>query len=156
MKKYQSSFIKDIYSVTDYYNIKKLLKDYKQHGDTSVWEHSRNVAYKFYVIARFLEDKYFIKFNYHRLIVGAYLHDFFLYDWHKKEVWHKWHGFKHPHIAAENAKKMFDITDAEKHIIESHMWPLTLTKLPKSREALLVCIVDKIEAIKEIAKEYGF
>ena len=156
MKKNRISFYREIYNVTEYEKIKNLLKKYKQHGDTTVWEHSRNVAYKCYCIAKLLEKKYFIEFDYKKLVVGAYLHDFFLYDWHKKEEWHKWHGFKHPHIAAENAKKMFDIDDAEKLIIESHMWPLTPTKLPKSKEALLVCIIDKIEAIREIAKEYGF
>ena len=156
MGKNRVSFYREIYEATKYEQIKSLLKKYKQHGDTTVWEHSRNVAYRSYCIARLLEKKYFIQFDYKKLIVGAYLHDFFLYDWHEKEEWHKWHGFKHPHIAAENAKKMFDIDDEEKMIIESHMWPLTPTKLPKSKEALLVCIIDKIEAIREIAKEYGF
>ena len=156
MGNYRVSFYRDLYNVTNYNLVKNLLKDYKQHGDTSVWEHSRNVAYKCYVVAKYLEKKYFIEFDYEKLIVGAYLHDFFLYDWHEKEKWHKWHGFKHPRFAAKNAKEMFNINDDEKLIIESHMWPLTLTKFPKSKEAMLVCLIDKVEALKEIAKEYGF
>ena len=156
MGKYRVSFYRDLCNVTDYNLVKNLLKNYKQHGDTSVWEHSRNVAYKCYVVAKYLEKKYFIEFDYDKLIVGAYLHDFFLYDWHEKDECHKWHGFKHPRLAAKNAKKMFNIDDDEKLIIETHMWPLTFTKFPKSKEAMLVCLIDKVEALKEIAKEYGF
>ena len=156
MGKYRVCFYRDICSLTDYAFVKDLLREYKQHGDTSVWEHSRNVAYRCYVVAKYLEEKCFIEFDYEKLMVGAYLHDFFLYDWHDKEEWHKWHGFKHPRIAAENASKFFNIDDDERLIIESHMWPLNFRKFPKSKEAMLVCLVDKVEALKEIAREYGF
>ena len=139
-------FYKYIYKLTKYKYIKKLLKNYKQHGK---WEHSRNVAYRSFMLAKRLEKRYNIQFNYDDLIVGAYLHDFFLYDWHEKNKAHRWHGFSHPKTAAKNAKKMFDISESEQKIIESHMWPLTITKLPKSKEALLVCMVDKYSAIIE-------
>ena len=142
-------FYKYIYKLTKYKYIKKLLKNYKQHGKTSVWEHYRNVAYRSFMLAKRLEKRYNIQFNYDDLIVGAYLHDFFLYDWHEKNKAHRWHGFSHPKTAAKNAKKMFDISESEQKIIESHMWPLTITKLPKSKEALLVCMVDKYSAIIE-------
>ena len=142
-------FYKYIYKLTKYKYIKKLLKNYKQNGKTSVWEHSRNVAYRSFMLAKRLEKRYNIQFNYDDLIVGAYLHDFFLYDWHEKNKAHRWHGFSHPKTAAKNAKKMFDISESEQKIIESHMWPLTITKLPKSKEALLVCMVDKYSAIIE-------
>ena len=142
-------FYKYIYKLTKYKYIKKLLKNYKQHGKTSVWEHSRNVAYRSFMLAKRLEKRYNIQFNYDDLIVGAYLHDFFLYDWHEKNKAHRWHGFSHPKTAAKNAKKMFDISESEQKIIESHMWPLTITKLPKSKEALLVCMIDKYSAILE-------
>ena len=142
-------FYKYIYKLTKYKYIKKLLKNYKQHGKTSVWEHSSNVAYRSFMLAKRLEKRYNIQFNYDDLIVGAYLHDFFLYDWHEKNKAHRWHGFSHPKTAAKNAKKMFDISESEQKIIESHMWPLTITKLPKSKEALLVCMVDKYSAIIE-------
>ena len=44
---------------------------------------------------------------------------------------------------------MCNINHEVDEIIISHMWPLTLLHFPKSREAFLVCIVDKIEAVYE-------
>ncbi len=53
------------------------------------------------------------------------------------------HGFRHPKIAYDNAKMFYDINEREKIIIESHMWPLTLTKFPTTLEAKIICAVDK-------------
>lgn len=152
MEKNRVRFYREITRVIKYNEIKEILLKYKQHKNTSVWEHSRNVAYRCYIIAKHIEKRYGVKFNYKELLVGAYLHDFFLYDWHKKEKWHKWHGFKHPMIASRNAQRMFNINDKERLIIESHMWPLNIKRLPKSKEAILVCIVDKFSAILETVK----
>jgi uncharacterized protein len=79
---------------------------------------------------------------------GALLHDFFLYDWHIPDKTRRWHGFTHPRIALENAKKYFKLNEKEKDIILNHMWPLTV-KFPRSREAFIVCIADKICSIIE-------
>lgn len=49
----------------------------------------------------------------------------------------------HAHTALLNADARFALTDKERDIIAHHMWPLNLTKLPRCREALLVCLVDK-------------
>lgn len=123
---------------------------YFQHGTTTVYKHSRNVAYYSLYIAQKLENKFVIKFNYDNLIVGAFLHDLFLYDWHEDDPSHRLHGFTHPITASENAKKMCNVNKEVEKIIKSHMWPLTITRIPTTREALLVCIADKIMATKEI------
>ena len=34
-------------------------------------------------------------------------------------------------------------------MILSHMWPLNITKVPKSKEALILCVADKCIALKE-------
>ena len=55
----------------------------------------------------------------------------------------KLHGFRHPLIASINARKYYDINEDERIIIESHMWPLTITKFPKTIEAKIICLIDK-------------
>lgn len=132
-----------------YASIRKELCKYLQHGDTTIMRHCRNVAYFSFTFAKFLEKKFHIHFNYEDLIIGAYLHDLFMYDWHEKNKEHRLHGFSHPMVASKNAKKLCHINVKEQAIIESHMWPLTITKIPKSREAFLVCLFDKYSAILE-------
>ena len=74
-----------------------------------------------------------------------------MYDWHKTdEARPRLHGFRHPHIACMNAEKFFDISTQEKLIIETHMWPLTITKFPKTAEAKIVCLADKLCSTHEI------
>ena len=45
-------------------------------------------------------------------------------------------------MALKNAKRDFRLTDREQDIIAKHMFPLT-PALPKYRESVLVCLVDK-------------
>lgn len=80
-------------------------------------------------------------------------HDFFLYDWHVAEGREKLHGIRHPAIASKNAQKYYNINDEEKIIIESHMWPLTITKFPRTTESKVICIVDKICSVRETFKK---
>lgn len=129
--------------------IRKELSKYIQHGDTSIRKHTRNVAYLSFVCAKMLENRFHIQFDYEDLIIGAYLHDLFLYDWHEKNADHRFHGFSHPRIASQNAQSLCKISPKEIAIIESHMWPLTITKIPKSKESLLVCLFDKYCATLE-------
>lgn len=142
------------YLITKFYysTVRKKLNKYMQHGQTTVMKHCRNVAYFSYTIAKFLENHFKIHFDYETLVIGAYLHDLFLYDWHEKNKAHRLHGFTHPKLASENAQFLCHINEKTKKIIESHMWPLTVTKVPKSREAILVCLVDKYSAIMETLK----
>ena len=130
----------------------KLMKTYNQHGKTSTYLHCKKVAEVSYKI-----DKVFkLNCNKRELLRGAMLHDFFLYDWHitgrninKSLNPFKLHGFVHPELAKNNAEKEFTLSKNEKHIIETHMWPLTLRKLPMSREAWVVTIADKYCSIRE-------
>lgn len=58
-------------------------------------------------------------------------------------------GYRHPMIASKNAKEICSVNEEVIKIIESHMWPLTITKIPKTKEAMLVCLVDKLLATRE-------
>lgn len=120
---------------------------YTQHADISVYTHCVMVARYSARLSRFLH----LKCSTESLIRGALLHDFFLYDWHiakSKEIGGL-HGFVHPVIAAENAKKRFTLTDREYNIIIRHMWPLTLTRIPVSKEGWVVSLVDKYCSLLE-------
>ena len=120
-------------------------KKFIQHGNTSVYQHSIAVAYYSYWLASFLG----IKVNERALIRGALLHDYFLYDWHEKDSRnYRWHGFRHPKRAFENAKEEFDLCDIEENLIKCHMFPLTPIP-PMHREGVLVCLVDKMCSITE-------
>lgn len=117
-----------------------------QHGDVSVFAHSMAVAA--YSIK--LADKLGIKYDRKSLIRGALLHDFFLYDWHEtSNVGDGLHGFAHPLTASKNAVRYFNLNKKEMDIIRKHMWPLTITKMPKCRESWLVCAVDKYCSLLE-------
>ena len=151
---YKKDFIQRVMQIKRYVAIQKMLSKYIQHGKTTVYIHSRNVAYLSYIIARFCERRLKLKINYDVLVVGAMFHDFFLYDWHKLDGRERLHGFNHPKIASINAQKYFNINDEEKVIIETHMWPLTITKFPKTIEAKIVCIADKWCSTKETIKRF--
>lgn len=115
-----------------------------QHGTTSVLEHSISVTALTLAVATKLR----IPVDQRVLARGALLHDYFLYDWHDPDPWHKVHGFRHPFIACKNAVRDFGVTPHEQAMIRTHMFPLVPIP-PVSREAALLCLVDKIVATKE-------
>lgn len=145
-KNEQILFYSIIKTYTDHALVQSM-KRYLQHGSVSTYEHSLNVAKMCYLI----DKKLSLKLDKKALLTSAILHDFYLYDWHNGSM-NKIHGFSHPDTAAKNAKKYFDITSKEENAIRSHMWPLTITKLPKSREAWILCFADKYCATQEILK----
>ena len=78
-------FLLYIAEIKRHLKIQQMLSKYVQHGSTNVYTHSRNVAYKSFLFAKFLERKFGYKIDYEILTVGAMFHDFFLYDWHSLE-----------------------------------------------------------------------
>lgn len=98
------------------------MDEYVQHGTTSTLQHCLSVVH----ISCAMAEKLHIRVNYENLIVGALLHDFYLYDWHTHQDEGVLHGFAHPHIACRNAAMRFHVNAEVQHIITTHMWPLTL------------------------------
>ena len=123
-------FYLNLRAIENYKEVCRLESLYFQHGKTTVHKHSRNVAYYSLLFAKKLEKRFNIVFNYNNLIIGAFLHDLFLYDWHEKDNSHRLHGYTHPITASVNAKKMCHVND----------------------EVVNVCIVDKLIAIRETFK----
>ena len=132
--------IKDI---TENSNV-SALKDHIQHINSSRYAHCKEVAFYTFLICKKLNLDYISAAR------GAMLHDFYFYDWRNKHVegQKKFHLFRHPRIALENALDIFKLNEIEKDIIEKHMWPLTIS-LPRFAESYIVTFVDKYCATKE-------
>lgn len=123
------------------------MKEFRQHGDTSCFEHCYMSAYYCYWICKKL------KWDYVSATRAAMLHDLFLYDWRIKQPNIKGlHAFVHGKIAYKNASNLFNLNNKEKDIIIKHMWPTTIVP-PRYKEGFVLTIVDKYCAVKETRKD---
>ncbi len=120
-----------------------------QHGKTTVYGHSLNVAQMSLRLSGLLH----MPVRQEEMLRGALLHDYFLYDWHDPSNGHPLHGISHAQTALENASEDFELSELEKDIITHHMFPLTLHP-PRSREAWLVCFADKLCAFTETVNRF--
>ena len=119
------------------------MKKYRQHYETSWFDHCYMVSYYCYLICK----KYHL--DYISATRAAMLHDLFLYDWRVREPNRKGlHAFTHGKTACDNASKLFDLSQKEKDMILTHMWPVTL-KFPTSIEGFILTFVDKYCATAE-------
>ena len=83
------------------------------------------------------------------VLIASILHDYYLYDWRKDRSKLKHHGQRHPYIAAEQAKRDFDVSELAQTIIKSHMWPINFKEFPKTKEARILSYSDKDVAVCE-------
>lgn len=124
------------------------MRQFRQHYDTSCFEHCKNVAFYSFLICKKLG------FDYVSAARAGMLHDLFLYDWRKRIDGRKGlHAFTHPKAALKNAKKLFSLTPKEEDIIVKHMWPVTLL-LPRYKESYIISFVDKYCALSESFATY--
>ena len=107
-----------------------------QHHHSTRLEHSVNVSYTSYKIAK--------KFGWDAKSTarGGLLHDFFYYDW-RVTKFNKSHAWVHPRIAVRNARKLVNLNKKEEDIILKHMWGATIAP-PKYKESYIVTIELKI------------
>lgn len=146
-KDFKQEFDSIIHDLVSNETVQKM-KNYRQHYDTSCFDHCKNVAYYSYLICK----KY--NLDYISAARAGMLHDLFLYNWRVRENGRKGlHAFTHPKSAFENASKIFDLNEKETDIILKHMWPVTI-KLPKYAESYIITFVDKYCAIQESIKAY--
>lgn len=119
------------------------MKNFRQHYETTCFDHCYSAAYYCYLICK----KYHL--DYKSATRAAMLHDLFLYDWRVRQPGRKgFHAFTHGRVACENACKLFDLNEKEKDIIIKHMWPVTI-QFPKSIEGFILTFVDKYCALSE-------
>lgn len=121
------------------------MRQYIQHGSITTYRHCADVTRMCF----WLNRRFHLGADEPTLVRGAFLHDLYLYDWHEKNGDHKWHGFHHADRALENADSLFRLNARERQMIYCHMWPLNLTRLPRSREAAILCLSDKLCALRE-------
>lgn len=123
------------------------MKKFYQHGKRSTYDHCLHVAICSAIVA---EKMKLSKEQIENVILGAMLHDYFLYDWHdgrmRKEGIHCW---SHPKVALKNACAEFNLNKKQKNIIRAHMFPSTIFHVPLCIEAWIVCLVDKLCATTE-------
>ncbi|MBN1382981.1 MAG: phosphohydrolase [Deltaproteobacteria bacterium] len=131
-----ADIIKPLYEHPD---VARLAK-YKHHRETSRLDHSMEVAWLSYVIAKKMS------LDYQAVIRGAILHDLFFYDWLSEGP--RFHGLRHPRISLKNAGKVTNLSNIEIDIIKKHMWPLTPMP-PRYPESWIVCFVDTYCTVKE-------
>ena len=125
----------------------RMMGRWNHHGHISTLDHSLFVAYCSFRAARAL------RLDATAAARGGLLHDLYLYDSKDKSAHPGFQCFDHPKAAARNAEKLTRLTDKERNIILSHMWPMG-GALPRSREAVLVDLVDTFCAGLELARIY--
>lgn len=123
----------------------KKLAYYEQHVKTSRLDHSINVAYYSFRIAKIIGA------DPRQAARAGLLHDLYWYNWHTKKTPYN-HAYLHPMLALKNAEKISDLSEAEKDAIVNHMWPLS-KGMPKFRESYAVTIADKYAATLEVVKQ---
>ena len=119
------------------------MKQYRQHHNTSCFEHCLFVSYNTYIICR----KH--NLDYISAARAGLLHDLFLYDWRKRENGREGlHAFTHPKEALKQAMSITNLNAREQDIIKNHMWPVT-PSVPKYKETYIITLVDKYFAVAE-------
>lgn len=150
---------KEFYDIiSDILNSEEFLKrkKYRHHENESVYEHSLEVSYLSYKLAK--------KFgcDYKSAAIGGLLHDFYPYPWQyteeeknifniparSKNIFNQ-HGFVHAKEALFNAQKFYPefLNYKIENIILRHMFPLNIMP-PKYIESWIVTFSDKYVSSK--------
>lgn len=125
----------DIIEIQEVRNMRNL----KQHtNQCSLLEHCLYTAYLTYRIC----DKWGLDCK--QAVRGAVLHDFRLDDNPDNKTL-RFHG----RDCEKTASLYFNLSNKEKNIIISHMWPFNFKQRPQSKEAVVVCLVDTYCAVIE-------
>ena len=114
------------------------------HHGISRFEHSCRVSYYSYKVTKILN------LNFKEVARAALLHDFFFSEnkTNKEKVKSM---FVHSKKSLKNSEELFYLSDMEKDIIFTHMFPLNINRIPRYMESWIVSFIDKIVAIYEFS-----
>lgn len=119
------------------------LKFYRHHDNTRL-DHCLKVSYNAYKLAK----KF--KLDCKAAARAGLLHDFFYGDLrYINVIERKYMLNNHPSFAVYNSNNLFKLTEKEKNMILSHMFPLS-NEIPRYKESILLDLIDDYEAIKEV------
>ena len=119
----------------------------KHHNRTTVGDHTIRVAHTSLKICNFLE-KIHISTKKSDVVVGALCHDLGILDRDKCFKNNAECYREHPTRSLDVARRLVpDINYNTEKIIRCHMWPVTITKFPTSKESMIVSIADKYAAV---------
>lgn len=138
-KSQRNEFDLIVEDIINNHNFKEL--DNETHHGISRYGHSYRVAEGVYKITKKLH------FNYQEATRAALLHDFY-FNYQLEENGDVKNLVEHPKMALLNASKYYELSDLQKNMISSHMFPLS-KELPKYKESICMTIVDKVVAIYE-------
>ncbi len=119
------------------------MRSLPHHPGVSCFEHSIFVSYVAFRLARRWG------LDWRAAARGGLLHDLYLYRWNDRTAHPGNQCLDHPVFALRNAEALTTLTDKERNIILAHMWPLAV-HLPRSREAWVVSLADKLCATAEV------
>lgn len=139
---YDDEYIKIVEEILDHRDFQDM-DSWIQHISTRRLSHCINVSFISYKIAKFLHV------DAASCARAGLLHDFCLYDFHDDTHKHTKQLFNHPKIAAETAKKRFNLSDKETRAILTHMFPFG--PIPTSWTGWILQFADKICAVGEFA-----
>lgn len=123
-------------------------KNITHHGMTR-FDHSVRVSYYSYKIAKLL----FL--DYKDVARAGLLHDFFFTDNKNIRIKTRMYTlYNHPKFALSNASQNFYLSEKEKDIIRSHMFPINIY-VPRYLESWIVDLTDNIVAICEASTRFG-
>ncbi len=120
----------------------------RQHRSSTTYAHCIAVTMQ----ALRLAKKWKMKVDVSSLVRGCLLHDYYLYEYTTVKPKPKKHASHHGETAMNRAIEDFGLNEIEKNMIFCHMWPIRLLNPPKSREAFLLSISDKLVAIREFSR----
>lgn len=133
------SCVEDLIETEEVHSMRAL----PHHIGNTCYEHSVFVSYTAFRLARGLGLDYVTAAR------AGLLHDLYLYNSRDHRNYEGLQCFAHPKAALRNARALCgELSPKEENIILSHMWPLS-PRMPRSREAVLITLVDKVCATVE-------